>query len=77
MTVCALVLCAPRLLLLLNNSTAPIIEALGDASYSIYLTHGFVIPIAGKLWGAAHLWSQPVLLLCLSTLASCVAGVAC
>lgn len=28
----------------------PIVLALGDASYSIYLTHGFIMGTAGRLW---------------------------
>lgn len=28
---------------------------LGDASYAIYLTHGFAISVLKKLWGLAHL----------------------
>ncbi|UDF05052.1 acyltransferase [Asticcacaulis sp. AND118] len=47
------------------------LEFLGDASYSLYLTHGLVLSIGHRLLGDA-LWAKPVLLLmCVAAGALC------
>jgi exopolysaccharide production protein ExoZ len=38
-----------------GDAKRTIFTALGDASYSIYLTHIVALPLATKLWAAAHL----------------------
>jgi peptidoglycan/LPS O-acetylase OafA/YrhL len=45
---------------------------LGDASYSIYHTHGFVVPVVGLAFIFLHWTSLPVLTLAVLTcLAAC------
>ncbi len=49
--------------------------AIGEASYSLYLTHGFVLPVVGAVVAAAHL---PPLAMAMALLPAClVASTAC
>lgn len=49
-------------------------EKFGDWSYSLYLTHGFVLLFVGiawrKLFGAGSLWAYPVIIISLSMVLS-------
>jgi exopolysaccharide production protein ExoZ len=58
---------------------SPILRALGDASYSIYLSHLFVIgalrPLLAKLVNAAPFWSAAAMFLALAMVASAMGGI--
>lgn len=67
---------------LLPDPAAPVgqprraLAALGDASYSLYLSHPFVLPAIAKLWRLLGLQEHlpPDLYVLLATLASCAAA---
>jgi exopolysaccharide production protein ExoZ len=52
---------------------APGLKAIGDASYSLYLTHVVTLAALGQFW-AAGLQSLPAPLFVITALISCVAG---
>jgi peptidoglycan/LPS O-acetylase OafA/YrhL len=53
-----------------------ILEWIGEASYSLYLTHGFILPVAGGLIAKSHLTGavQETALVCLCMSASTIAA---
>lgn len=52
-----------------------IMEYLGDASYSIYLAHGFALSIAAKLYGMITGWGFPILFVPLAVASGLAGGI--
>lgn len=60
-----------------KRSAPPVLVALGDSSYSLYLSHVFVISAVGRLWAAVvpgQSWGHHVLFVIVATASACIAG---
>jgi peptidoglycan/LPS O-acetylase OafA/YrhL len=58
----------------------PWLRRVGDASYSIYLSHLFVVTAAARAWGRSglnHSWLEHVAFIVGTLIASALAGIAC
>lgn len=75
----ALLLVAGAVLLEVNDrlKVPEWMKALGDASYSLYLSHVFVISLVGRAWGQLSLgngWINHMVFVACAILAACVVG---
>lgn len=57
-----------------NTPFAKLCETLGDASYSIYLVHFFIVTVVAKIWSLAFEWRMPALYVVSSVCAGVAGG---